>query len=123
MHKIFIDGREGTTGLEIYDRLSPRTDIELILIDEDKRKNINERKKLINEADIVFLCLPDDAAREAVTLLENPNTRMIDASTAHRTAAGWAYGFPELSKERRAAIAGGRLVANPGCHATGFISS
>ena len=123
MHKIFIDGREGTTGLEIYDRLSPRKDIELILIDEDKRKDVNERKKLINEADIVFLCLPDDAAREAVTLLENPNTRIIDASTAHRTADGWAYGFPELSKKQRAAIAGGRLVANPGCHATGFISS
>ena len=87
MHKIFIDGREGTTGLEIYDRLSPRTDIGLILIDEDKRKDINERKKLINSADIVFLCLPDDAAREAVTLLENPNTRIIDASTAHRTAS------------------------------------
>ena len=102
MHKIFIDGREGTTGLEIYDRIASRTDIELILIDEDKRKDINERKKLINSADIVFLCLPDAAAREAVSLLENPNTRMIDASTAHRTAAGWAYGFPELSKERRA---------------------
>lgn len=123
MHKIFIDGREGTTGLEIYDRIASRTDIELILIDEDKRKDINERKKLINSADIVFLCLPDAAAREAVSLLENPNTRMIDASTAHRTAAGWAYGFPELSKERRAAIKNGRLVANPGCHATGFISS
>lgn len=123
MYKVFIDGREGTTGLEIYDRLSKRTDIELLLIDEDKRKDTNERKKLINMADIVFLCLPDAAAREAVALLDNSNTRIIDASTAHRTAEGWAYGFPELSKEKRKAIESGRLVANPGCHATGFISS
>ena len=121
--KIFIDGREGTTGLQIYDRLSVRDDIELLTIDETKRKDISERGKLINEADIVFLCLPDEAAREAVSLIENTKTRVIDASTAHRTSPGWVYGFPELSKERRAEIAKAKRVANPGCHATGIIAS
>ena len=121
--KVFIDGREGTTGLQIYDRLGSRDDIELLLIDESKRKDVKERKRLINEADLVFLCLPDDAARESVTLIDNNNTRVIDASTAHRTHPDWVYGLPELSSEQRKRIAEARFVANPGCHATGFIIS
>jgi len=121
--KIFIDGREGTTGLQIYDRLVGRNDIELLHIDELKRKDINERKKLINEADLVFLCLPDDAARESVSLIENSHTRVIDASTAHRTHADWVYGFAELSNHQRDSIKNARRVANPGCHATGIIAS
>ena len=120
---VYINGKEGTTGLQIYDRLAQRQDIDLLLIDEDKRKDAAERKKCINAADIVFLCLPDAAAREAVALVENDRTRIIDASTAHRTAEGWAYGFAELSPEHRAAVAAGKRVANPGCHATGFISA
>ena len=120
---VYIDGKEGTTGLQIYDRLAQRQDIDLLLIDEDKRKDAAERKKCINAADIVFLCLPDAAAREAVALVENDRTRITDASTAHRTAEGWAYGFAELSPEHRAAVAAGKRVANPGCHATGFISA
>lgn len=120
---VYIDGKEGTTGLQIFERLGSRDDIELILIDEDKRKDTEERKKFINAADIVFLCLPDAAAREAVSLCENPNTRFIDASTAHRTHPDWDYGFPELSDDHRAAIAVSKRVANPGCHASGFISS
>ncbi len=120
--RIFIDGKDGTTGLQIYERLGRRDDLELLLIDDDKRKDIQERKKLINEADIVFLCLPDAAAIEAVDLVENPDTKIIDASTAHRTASGWAYGFAELSPEHRTAIASSKRVANPGCHASGFIS-
>ena len=121
--KIYIDGKEGTTGLQIYERLGCRDDIELLLIDEDKRKDTEERRRLINMADIVFLCLPDAAAIEAVSLCENDTTRFIDASTAHRTAEGWDYGFAELSAERRANIAKSKRVANPGCHASGFISS
>lgn len=121
--RIYIDGKEGTTGLQIYERLGGRQDIELLLIDEDKRKDTEERRKLLNAADIAFLCLPDAAAREAVGLIENESTRVIDASTAHRTAEGWDYGFAELSAARRAAIAASRRVANPGCHASGFISS
>lgn len=121
--KVYIDGKEGTTGLQIYDRLAVRDDIELLLIDDEKRKDINERKKLINAADLVFLCLPDAAAIEAVGLIENDNTRVIDASTAHRTNPAWDYGFPELSAEHRAAIINSKRVANPGCHASGFISS
>lgn len=120
--KVYIDGKEGTTGLQIYDRLAARGDIDLLLIDEDKRKDPIERKKLMDAADIVFLCLPDAAAIEAVGLVENPNTRIVDASTAHRTAAGWDYGFPELSLTHRANIQKSKRVANPGCHATGFIS-
>ena len=120
--KVYIDGKDGTTGLQIYDRLSVRTDIDLLLIDEARRKDPAERKKLMDAADIVFLCLPDAAAIEAVGLIENPNTRVIDASTAHRTNPDWDYGFPELSAERRAAIQTSYRVANPGCHATGFIS-
>ena len=121
--KVYIDGKEGTTGLQIYDRLSVRDDIELLLIDEDKRKDLDERKKLINAADLVFLCLPDAAAIESVSLIENENTRVIDASTAHRTNPAWDYGFPELSAEHRANIIKSKRVANPGCHASGFISS
>lgn len=120
---VFIDGREGTTGLQIYDRLESREDIELLLIDEEKRKDVAARKACLNAADLVFLCLPDDAAREAVAMIENPNTRVIDASTAHRTAPGWDYGFPELSKQHREAIIHSKRVANPGCHASGLISS
>ena len=120
--KVYIDGREGTTGLQIEERLRHRTDLELLTIDESKRKDPEERKKLLNAADAAFLCLPDQAAREAVALVENPDTRIIDASTAHRVAPGWDYGFPELSSAHRAAVAASRRVANPGCHATGFIS-
>ena len=121
--KVYIDGKEGTTGLQIYDRLSARTDIELLLIDEDKRKDRGEREKLLNAADLVFLCLPDDAARESVSLIHNDRTRVIDASTAHRTNPAWDYGFAELSAEHRASIVKSMRVANPGCHASGFISS
>ena len=121
--KIYIDGKEGTTGLQIYERLGGRDDIELLLIDEDKRKDIEERRKFLNAADIAFLCLPDAAAREAVSLIENDTTRVIDASTAHRTDPDWDYGFAELSKAHREAIKNSKRVANPGCHASGFISS
>ena len=121
--KIYIDGKDGTTGLQIYDRLAGRKDLELLLIDEDKRKDTAERQKLMNAADIVFLCLPDAAAIEAVELVTNPETCIIDASTAHRTAPGWDYGFPELSAEHRAHIAASKRIANPGCHASGFISA
>lgn len=121
--KIYIDGKEGTTGLQIYERLGMRGDIDLLLIDEKKRKNIGERRKFLNAADIVFLCLPDAAAKEAMTLIDSPSVRVIDASTAHRVAPGWVYGFAELSNEQRAAIADTKRLANPGCHATGFIAS
>lgn len=121
--KIYIDGKDGTTGLQIYDRLAGRKDLELLLIDEDKRKDTAERQKLMNAADIVFLCLPDAAAIEAVELVTNPETCIIDASTAHRTAPGWDYGFPELSAEHRGHIASSKRIANPGCHASGFISA
>lgn len=120
--KIFIDGREGTTGLQIDQRLAGRDDLELLPIAPDKRKDQAERKRLLNAADIVFLCLPDAAAKEAVDMIENPNTRVIDASTAHRTSPGWVYGFPELSAGQREAIRTAKRVANPGCHATGFIA-
>ena len=99
--KVYIDGKEGTTGLQIYERLGSRDDIQLLLIDEDKRKDLEERRKFLNEADLVFLCLPDAAAKEAVTLIDNPKTRVIDASTAHRTAQGWVYGFAELLPGQR----------------------
>ncbi|MBP1736390.1 MAG: hypothetical protein H6Q60_271 [Oscillospiraceae bacterium] len=120
--KIYIDGKEGTTGLQIYDRLGGRDDIELLLIDDEKRKDTGERKKLLNAADLVFLCLPDAAAREAVSLIENGSTRVIDASTAHRVAPGWVYGFPELFPDQRQAVRGAKRLANPGCHATGFLA-
>lgn len=121
--KIYIDGQSGTTGLQIYDRIGSRDDLELLRIDPEKRHDNAERKKFLNNADIVFLCLPDDGAREAVSLIDNPSVRVIDASTAHRTAEGWTYGYPELSPAQRREIASSKRVANPGCHATGFISS
>lgn len=121
--RVYIDGKDGTTGLQIYDRLAARDDVELLLIDEEKRKDSQERKKLMDAADLVFLCLPDAAAVEAAALVGNPATRIIDASTAHRTSSGWDYGFSELSAAHRAAIEQSRRVANPGCHATGFIST
>ena len=121
--KIYIDGKEGTTGLQIYERLGGRDDIELLLIDEDKRKDVQARKDLLNAADLVFLCLPDAAAVEAVGLIENNRTRVIDASTAHRTKSGWVYGFPELYQKPEQTIGAARFVANPGCHATGFLAS
>lgn len=120
--KVFIDGSEGTTGLRIHERLDNRDDIELLTIAPELRKDPAERRRLINSSDITFLCLPDSAAREAVALVTNPNVRIIDASTAHRTEAGWAYGFPELSSKHREAIRTGKRIANPGCHASGFIS-
>lgn len=120
--KVFIDGSEGTTGLRIHERLDNRDDIELLTIASELRKDPAERSRLINSSDITFLCLPDSAAREAVALVTNPNVRIIDASTAHRTEAGWAYGFPELSAKHREAIRTGKRIANPGCHASGFIS-
>ncbi len=122
MIKVFINGQAGTTGLRIKDRLSKRDDIELLVIDDDKRKNADEVKKYINESDITFLCLPDEAAKEAVKLLENDRTKIIDASTAHRTLPEWAYGFPELSNELKEKIKTNRLIANPGCYASGFNS-
>ena len=120
--KIFIDGSEGTTGLRIHERFSERDDVELLPIAPEKRKDTSERRRLINQADIVFLCLPDAAARESVSLVENDNVRVIDTSTAHRTEEGWAYGFPELSEKHREKIREGKRIAVPGCHATGFIS-
>lgn len=120
--KIYIDGQEGTTGLRIFERFAGRDDIEILTIDPALRKDPDERRKLINASDITFLCLPDAAAKEAVSMIENENVRVIDASTAHRTAPGWAYGFPELSAAHREAIASGKRIANPGCHATGFVS-
>ena len=122
MTKVFIDGQEGTTGLKIFERFKNRSDIEIIRIDEDKRKDLSERKKLINSSDFTFLCLPDAAAIEAVSLAENPDVRIIDASTAHRTNPDWAYGFPELSPLHREKIKSSKRVAVPGCYAGGFIS-
>lgn len=120
--KIFIDGSEGTTGLRIHERFAGRDDVELLPIASELRKDAGERKRLINESDITFLCLPDAAARESVSLIENENVRIIDTSTAHRTEEGWAYGFPELSGEFRDKISKGKRIAVPGCYATGFIS-
>ena len=121
--KVYIDGQSGTTGLQIYERIGAREDLELLRIDEDKRHDTAERRKFLNSADIVFLCLPDAGAREAVSLIDNPDVRVIDASTAHRTNPDWVYGFPELSKDQRQAISQGKRIANPGCHATGLIST
>jgi len=119
---VYIDGREGTTGLRIQERFQGRDDIELMLIDPELRKDPQERRKLINESDITFLCLPDAAAREAVGLVENDHVRIIDSSTAHRTESGWSYGFPELSRQHRESIRNSSRIAVPGCHATGLIS-
>lgn len=120
--KVFIDGASGTTGLEIRDRLSGRADIELIAIAEDRRKDASARAEALNAADAVILCLPDDAAREAVALIDNPRTRVIDASTAHRTAADWAYGFAELDPGQREALGRATRISNPGCYPSGFLA-
>lgn len=122
MKKIFIDGSAGTTGLRIYDRLGNREDIELITLSDDLRKDPVARKKALNDADIAFLCLPDAAAIESVLMIENDNTVVIDTSTAHRTNADWAYGFPELSKDFEEKIKTSKRIAVPGCHASGFIA-
>jgi len=118
---VFVDGQEGTTGLEINERLQKRSDVEILKIDPAKRKDAGERAKFINQADVVFLCLPDAASKEAVTLVDNPSTRIIDGSTAHRVAEGWAYGIPELSDRHRRDIEKAKRVSNPGCYSTGFI--
>jgi len=120
MTKVFIDGAAGTTGLEIRDRLAGHRNIELLALNDDRRKDVSARREALNGADIVILCLPDDAAREAVSLIENESTRVIDASTAHRVATGWIYGFPEVSG--RDTVASAMRVSNPGCYATGFIA-
>ena len=121
-HTIFIDGGVGTTGIEIGDRLAGRPELSLITLDEKDRKDAAARRDALNAADIVILCLPDDAAREAVALIDNDHTRVIDASTAHRVADGWTYGFPELEPGHREKLAASRFVANPGCWPTGFLA-
>jgi N-acetyl-gamma-glutamyl-phosphate reductase len=120
--KIFIDGKAGTTGLRIYERLEAREDIEIILLSDDERKDPVARKKALNSCDIAFLCLPDDAARESVSMIENENVTVIDTSTAHRTLEGWCYGFPELSDGLAEKIKTAKRIAVPGCHASGFIA-
>ncbi len=123
MTNIFIDGSAGTTGLRIYERLSSRNDINLIILSEENRKDVNARKEALNDCDIAFLCLPDAAAIEAVSLVENPNTAIIDTSTAHRTNPHWTYGFPELrGGKQRDAVKNSKRIANPGCHASGFVA-
>lgn len=122
MKKVFIDGSAGTTGLRIAERLAGRSDIQILTLPEEKRKDALARKELLNQADIAFLCLPDDAARESAALVENPNTVVIDASTAHRTLESWAYGFPELSAKHEQKILNSKRIAVPGCHASGFIA-
>lgn len=120
--KVFIDGRSGTTGLRIYERLASRTDIELITLSDDERRDVERRKWALNHSDISFLCLPDDAARQSVSLIDTPHVTVIDTSTAHRTQPDWAYGFPELSDIHREKIKTSRRIASPGCHAGGFIA-
>ena len=122
MKKVFIDGSAGTTGLRIAERLASRQDIELIKLTEENRKDTNARKEALNSADIAFLCLPDTASIEAVSLIENDNTVVLDTSTAHRTNSDWAYGFSELSKSHREKIKNSKRIAVPGCHASGFIA-
>ena len=121
MKKVFIDGSAGTTGLRIRERLAQRRDLEVVVLPDEVRKDVGARRAALNAADVAFLCLPDAAAIEAVSLVDNPETVVIDTSTAHRTADGWEYGFPELAG-RRARIAKAKRIANPGCHATGFIA-
>ena len=120
-HRVFVDGQEGTTGLRIHEYLAARSDIEVLRIGADKRKDSAERARLLNVADMAFLCLPDAAAKEAVALVSNPNTCVIDASTAHRIAPGWVFGIPELAPGQRAALRAAKRIANPGCHSTAFI--
>ena len=119
--KVFIDGEAGTTGLQIRERLTSRRDLEVLSIDTDLRKDLGERKRLLNAADIAILCLPDAAARESVSLVDNPDTRIIDASTAHRVADGWVYGFPEMEPGQQDKVASAKRVANPGCYPQGLI--
>jgi N-acetyl-gamma-glutamyl-phosphate reductase len=119
---VFIDGQHGTTGLKIHERLNIRKDIELIEIPEESRKDPKAKEKLLNEADIVFLCLPDDAARESVRLIKNKSVCVVDGSTAHRVTEGWIYGLPELKKEQRNLIKNSKRIVVPGCHATGFVA-
>ena len=123
MIKVFVDGQEGTTGLKIFEYLALRRDIEILRIDEDKRKDVEQRRALINASDLTFLCLPDTAARESAALVDNPNTCIIDASTAFRTDHDWAYGLPELNRAQRARIRTSQRIAVPGCHASAFILS
>ncbi len=120
-YRVFVDGQEGTTGLRIHEYLAQRDDVEVLRIAAERRKDTAERARLLNAADVAFLCLPDAASREAVGLITNPDTCVIDASTAFRTAPGWAFGLPELAPEQRALIRGSKRIANPGCHATAFI--
>ncbi|MBI5257475.1 MAG: N-acetyl-gamma-glutamyl-phosphate reductase [Burkholderiales bacterium] len=120
-YRVFVDGQEGTTGLRIHEMLARRSDIEVLRIEADKRKDAAERARLLNAADVAFLCLPDAAAREAAALVTNPKTCLIDASTAHRTVPGWAFGLPELAPGQREAIRQSKRIANPGCHASAFI--
>ena len=122
MKKIFIDGRNGTTGLRIDERLLCRDDVEILVLPEEKRKDPAAKKEMLNKADVVFLCLPDDAARESVAMIENPSVCVIDTSTAHRTDPNWAYGFPELSEDFLEKIKKSNRIAVPGCHASGFIA-
>ena len=117
----FVDGQEGTTGLRIHEMLARRADVEVLRIAPDRRKDAAERARLLNAADVAFLCLPDTAAREAVSLVHNPHTCVIDASTAHRTLPGWAYGLPELAPDQRSKLRAAKRIANPGCHASAFI--
>lgn len=119
---VFIDGAEGTTGLQIHSRLNERNDIEIVSIPPEKRKDAQARSHFINSADVAILCLPDDAAREAVSFVTNPNVKILDASSAHRVASGWVYGFPELEEKRREEIKNAKRVSNPGCYPTGFLA-
>src|SRR5438105_5862464 len=120
-YRVFVDGQEGTTGLRIHEYLAQRRDIEVLRIDAERRKDAAERTRLLNAADVAFLCLPDAAAREAAALVTSPATCLIDASTAHRTAAGWAFGMPELAPDQRDRLRQAKRISNPGCHSTGFI--
>jgi N-acetyl-gamma-glutamyl-phosphate reductase len=120
-HTVFVDGQEGTTGLQINEYLAQRSDIEVLKIAAEKRKDLAERRRLINASDVTFLCLPDDAAKESVALVDNPNTCIIDASTAHRVNPAWTFGLPELERGQRAKIKAAKRIANPGCHASAFI--
>ncbi|MBT9596127.1 MAG: N-acetyl-gamma-glutamyl-phosphate reductase [Vitreoscilla sp.] len=120
-YAVFVDGQEGTTGLRIHEYLAARKDIEVLKIDSDKRKDSAERARLLNAADVAFLCLPDAASREAAAMVTNPRTCLIDASTAHRTVPGWAFGLPELAPGQRDLLRQSKRIANPGCHASAFI--
>ena len=120
-YAVFVDGQEGTTGLRIHEYLAARSDVEVLRIDADKRKDPAERARLLNAADVAFLCLPDAASREAAAMINNPKTCLIDASTAHRTVPGWTFGLPELAKGQREQLRAAKRIANPGCHASAFI--